>query len=178
MSGIVLISISKKKVTIHLKRQLYFESGPQCDKDWNMSSIRREIYSLQSLNLLWWGQWGYAQGRWLFLLLYLRTAQKQSGIYSRPTVAKFIHHYTEYLPRSTCSGPRWWWPAVFQTKEPHQGQTLELWSWAQTGFYIRPNPYSDTQAETQISIFMVQYSYLCINITMWYSLIVIPLDVN
>lgn len=30
-------------------------------------------------------------------------------------------------------------------KGPHLGRTLEWWSWAQTKFYIRPDPYTERQ---------------------------------
>lgn len=72
-----------------------------------------------------------------------------------------LYDYIKNLPRSTCSGPRWWWPAGFQTKEPHQGQTPELWSWAQTRFDTLPSPYSDTQAETQTAYFKFSFMFLC-----------------
>lgn len=143
---------------------------PSDKSGFNISRIRREIYSLQSLNLLWWGQRSYAQGRRLLLLLHLLTNSTKTIRDLLQTDCSFIHHYIEYLPRSTCSGPRWWWPAGFQTKEPHQGQTLELWSSAQTGFYILPNPYSDTQAETQIRMllsFMFQFRLFAWISTVW-----------
>lgn len=65
-----------------------------------ISRIRREIYSLQSLNLLWWGQRSYAQGRRLLLLLHLLTNSTKTIrdlLYCRLTVASFITTLNIYL---------------------------------------------------------------------------------